>query len=45
MLCIDAYRINYVYQKTELQGDIAYLWENEITCQKNVKVNIYIKHN
>ena len=29
-LCIDAYRINYVYQKKESQINIAYLWENEI---------------
>ena len=29
-LCIDAYRINYVYQKIELQGNIACLWENKI---------------
>ena len=30
MLCIDAYRINYVYQKMESQSNIAYLWENKI---------------
>ena len=30
MLCIDAYRINYVYQKMESQGNIAYLWEHKI---------------
>ena len=29
-LCIGAYRINYVYQKMESQGNIAYLWENKI---------------
>ena len=26
-LCTDAHRINYVYQKMESQGNIAYLWE------------------
>ena len=30
MLCIDAYRINYVYQKIKSQGNIAYLWKNKI---------------
>ena len=30
MLCIDAYGINYVYQKMESQGNIAYLYENKI---------------
>ena len=29
-LCIDTYRINFVYQKMELQGNIAYLWKKEI---------------
>ena len=29
-LCIDPYRVNYVYQKMEPQGNIAYLWENKI---------------
>ena len=29
-LCIGPYRINYVYEKMELQGNIAYLWENKI---------------
>ena len=29
-LCKDAYIINYVYQKMESQGNIAYLWENKI---------------
>ena len=30
MLCIDTCRINFVYQKMELQGDIAYLWQKKI---------------
>ena len=30
MLCIDLYRINFVYQKMELQGSIAYLWKKKI---------------
>ena len=30
MLYIDAYRINYVYQKMESQGNIAYLCGNKI---------------
>ena len=29
-LWIDVYRVNYVYQKMETQGNIAYIWENEI---------------
>ena len=29
-VCIDTYRINFVYQKTELQGSIAYLWKKRI---------------
>ena len=29
-LCIDVHRINYVYQKLELQRYIAYVWENKI---------------
>ena len=28
MIGIDAYKINYVYQKIESQGDIAYLMKN-----------------
>ena len=27
---IETYRINYVYQKMELQGNIAYLWNKKI---------------
>ena len=30
-LCIDTYRINFVYQKMELQGNITYLWKKKIT--------------
>ena len=30
MLCIDGYRIDHVYQKMESQGNIAYLWENNV---------------
>ena len=30
MLCIDAHRINSVYQKLEMHGNIAYLLENKI---------------
>ena len=29
-LCIDTYRINFVYQKMELQGNITYLWKKTI---------------
>ena len=29
-ICIDTYRINFVYQKMELQGNIAYLWKKKI---------------
>ena len=29
-LCIDTYRINFVYQKMELQGNIVYLWKKKI---------------
>ena len=29
-LCLEAYRINSVYQKLELHGNIPYLWENKI---------------
>ena len=29
-LCIDTYRINFVYRKIELQGNIAYLWKKKI---------------
>ena len=29
-LCIDTYRINFVYQKMKLQGTIAYLWKKKI---------------
>ena len=29
-LCFDTYRINFVYQKMELQGNIAYLWKTKI---------------
>ena len=29
-LCTGPYRINYVYEKMELQGNVAYLWENKI---------------
>ena len=29
-LCIYAYRRNYVYQKMDSQGNIAYLWQNKI---------------
>ena len=29
-LCIDTYRINFVYQKMQLQGNVAYLWEKKI---------------
>ena len=29
-LCIDAYRINYVCQNMESQGNVAYRWENKI---------------
>ena len=29
-LCIDTYRINFVHQKMELQGNIVYLWKKKI---------------
>ena len=29
-LCLEAYRINSVYQKLELHGNIPHLWENKI---------------
>ena len=29
-LCIDTYRINFVYLKMEFQGNIAYLWKKKI---------------
>ena len=29
-LCIDTYRINFVYQKMDLQGNIAELWKKKI---------------
>ena len=29
-LCINTYRISFVYQKMELQGNIAYFWKNKI---------------
>ena len=29
-LYIDAQRINYLYQKMESQGNVAYLWKNKI---------------
>ena len=29
-LCLEVYRINSVYQKLELHGNIPYLWENKI---------------
>ena len=29
-LCIDTYRINFIYQKMELQGHITYLWGEKI---------------
>ena len=29
-LCIDTYRISFVYQKIELQGNTAYIWKNKI---------------
>ena len=29
-LCIDTYRINFVYQKMELQVNVAYLWKKKL---------------
>ena len=31
MLRIDTYRINFAYQKMDLQGNIAYRWKKKIS--------------
>ena len=45
-LCTDAHRINYVYQKMESQGNIAYLWEkdyNDIGAPLDFRQKTYFK--
>ena len=37
-LCIDTYKINFVYQKMELQGNNAYLQKKKIIILKHIQI-------